>query len=107
MLTRIASCRKSLSYWTPPGRSLAPRTAEALQAEIPEKLTYSVGKDPIVARPHDWLKATILAVRDRIIDHWMESSRATLAHLRQARLLPEPRIPHRAPDARRDEQYRR
>ena len=52
-------------------------SAEALQAEILEKLTYSVGKDPIVARPHDWLKATILAVRDRIIDLWMESSRAT------------------------------
>ena len=53
------------------------RTAEALEAEILEKLTYSVGKDPIVARPHDWLKATILAVRDRIIDLWMESSRST------------------------------
>src|SRR5215216_1920672 len=49
------------------------RTAEALQAEILEKLTYSVGKDPIVARPYDWLNATILAVRDRIIDLWMES----------------------------------
>jgi starch phosphorylase len=53
------------------------RTADALQAEILEKLTYSVGKDAIVARPHDWLRATILAVRDRIIDLWMESSRAT------------------------------
>ncbi|HVY50307.1 MAG TPA: glycogen/starch/alpha-glucan phosphorylase [Devosia sp.] len=53
------------------------RTAEALQAEILEKLTYSVGKDPIVARPHDWLRATILAIRDRIIDHWFESSRTT------------------------------
>src|SRR5690606_11526522 len=53
------------------------RTAEALQAEILEKLTYSVGKDPIVARPHDWLKAAILAVRDQIIDLWMESSRQT------------------------------
>ncbi len=53
------------------------RTAEALQAEILEKLTYSIGKDPIVARPHDWLKATILAVRDRVIDQWMESSRQT------------------------------
>ncbi|MEO8757433.1 MAG: glycogen/starch/alpha-glucan phosphorylase, partial [Devosia sp.] len=53
------------------------RTAEALQAEILEKLTYSVGKDAIVARPHDWLKATILAIRDRIIDLWFESSRAT------------------------------
>ncbi|MDB5527639.1 MAG: glycogen/starch/alpha-glucan phosphorylase [Devosia sp.] len=52
-------------------------TTEALQAEILEKLTYFIGKDPIVARPHDWLKATIYAVRDRIIDQWMESSRDT------------------------------
>lgn len=52
-------------------------TAEALQAEILEKLTYSIGKDSIVARPHDWLKATILAVRDRVIDQWMVSSRET------------------------------
>ncbi len=57
---------------TPERRAL---TTEALQAEILEKLTYAIGKDPIVARPHDWLRATILAVRDRIIDQWMESSR--------------------------------
>jgi starch phosphorylase len=53
------------------------RTADALASEILERLTYSVGKDPIVARPYDWLNATILAVRDRIIDQWMESSRET------------------------------
>ncbi len=53
------------------------RTAEALASEILEKLTYSVGKDPIVARRYDWLRATILAVRDRIIDTWMESTRQT------------------------------
>jgi starch phosphorylase len=52
-------------------------TVEALQAEILERLIYSVGKDPIVARPHDWLRASILAVRDRIMDRWMESSRET------------------------------
>ncbi|WP_423067365.1 glycogen/starch/alpha-glucan phosphorylase [Devosia sp. CN2-171] len=52
-------------------------TVEALQAEILEKLTYSIGKDAIVARPHDWLKATILTIRDRVIDQWMESSRET------------------------------
>ncbi len=52
-------------------------TTEAIQAEILERLTYSVGKDPIVARPRDWLTATILAVRDRIIDEWMELSRET------------------------------
>jgi starch phosphorylase len=52
-------------------------TVEAIQAEILEKLTYAIGKDPIVARPHDWLAATIYTVRDRIMDRWMESSRST------------------------------
>ena len=52
-------------------------TAEAIQAEILARLIYSVGKDPIVARPHDWLAATIMAVRDRVMDRWMESSRQT------------------------------
>ncbi len=52
-------------------------TTEALTAEILEKLTHSVGKDPLVARRYDWLHATILTVRDRAIDTWMESTRAT------------------------------
>ena len=55
-----------------------PRSRTSVLAnEILERLTYSIGKDPIVARPYDWLNATILAVRDRIIDQWMESSRET------------------------------
>ena len=41
------------------------------------KLTYSVGKDPAAARDHDWFAATALAVRDRIVDRWMDSTRAT------------------------------
>ncbi|WP_137152641.1 glycogen/starch/alpha-glucan phosphorylase [Devosia sp. FKR38] len=52
-------------------------SVEAIQSEILERLIYSVGKDPIVARPHDWLAATIMAVRDRVMDRWMESSRET------------------------------
>jgi starch phosphorylase len=59
---------------TPTRRDPSP---EALQAQILERLTYSVGKDPIVARPYDWLKATIMAVRMHIIDQWMVSSRET------------------------------
>ena len=50
--------------------------AEALKAEILRKLTYSVGKDTIVARPYDWLSAAILVVRDRVIDRWQASTRA-------------------------------
>ncbi len=48
---------------------------ETLKAEIIDKLAYAIGKDPIVAKPHDWLAATILVVRDRAIDRWMESTR--------------------------------
>ncbi|MCM2452507.1 glycogen/starch/alpha-glucan phosphorylase [Agrobacterium vitis] len=50
---------------------------ETLAAEIIERLTYGIGKDAKVAKPHDWLTATILVVRDRIIDKWMESTRQT------------------------------
>ncbi|MCQ9191673.1 glycogen phosphorylase, partial [Escherichia coli] len=32
-----------------------------------------------VAKPHDWLTATILVVRDRIIDKWMASTRKAYA----------------------------
>jgi starch phosphorylase len=53
-----------------------PTDAVAISAEILEKLTHSVGKDPIVAKDHDWLAATILALRDRIIDRWMATTRA-------------------------------
>ena len=53
------------------------RTPEALATEILEKLTYAIGKDPIVARQYDWLQATTLAVRDRVIDRWMESTRSS------------------------------
>ncbi|MBI2717913.1 MAG: glycogen/starch/alpha-glucan phosphorylase [Rhizobiales bacterium] len=57
----------------------APRTsdAETIKAQILEKLAYAIGKDPIVAKDHDWLAATILALRDRVIDRWMESTRST------------------------------
>ncbi len=55
----------------------APRgtDAETIRAEILEKLAYSIGKDPAVAKRHDWLQATVLALRDRIIDRWMDSTK--------------------------------
>ncbi len=60
-----------------PERRMQSHDAETLRlsAEILEKLTYAVGKDPIVAKPYDWLAATILVVRDRAVDRWMESTR--------------------------------
>ncbi|TGR65137.1 glycogen/starch/alpha-glucan phosphorylase [bacterium M00.F.Ca.ET.194.01.1.1] len=60
----------------------APRSSnpEIMASEIIERLTYRIGKDVKVAKPHDWLTATILVVRDRIIDKWMESTRKAYAN---------------------------
>jgi glycogen phosphorylase len=49
--------------------------ADAIRTRILHKLTYAIGKDPVVAKRHDWLRATILSLRDHIIDKWMESTR--------------------------------
>ncbi len=47
----------------------------AFRAAIVDKLVYMVGKDPGFAREHDWLMATALAVRDRVIDCWRDTTR--------------------------------
>jgi starch phosphorylase len=59
----------------------APRSSEPgqLAVEILERLKYRIGKDPKVAKPHDWLTAAILVARDRITDKWMDSTRKTYA----------------------------
>ena len=56
-----------------------PRSAEPalLAKEIVDRLTYRVGKDPKVAKPHDWLQAVILITRDRAIEYWMNATRTT------------------------------
>ena len=53
--------------------------AEQLATELLERLKYRIGKDPKVAKPHDWLTAAILVARDRITDKWMDSTRRTYA----------------------------
>jgi glycogen phosphorylase len=59
----------------PSGNELRPPLAEL----ILDTLVYRIGKDARAARPHDWLAATILTVRDQIIDTWMASTRAAHA----------------------------
>ncbi len=49
----------------------------AFRNAVLDKLTYMVGKDPGHAQEHDWLVATALAVRDRIVDRWMDATRRT------------------------------
>jgi glycogen phosphorylase len=48
---------------------------DSIRTKILHKLTYAIGKDPVVAKRHDWLSATILSLRDTIIDQWMASTR--------------------------------
>jgi starch phosphorylase len=48
-----------------------------LAREVIDRLTYRVGKDPKVAKPHDWLQATVLVTRDRAIEYWMNATRQT------------------------------
>ena len=50
-----------------------------LAAEITERLKYHIAKDPSVAQPHDWLTATILVLRDRVIEAWIDSTKRTYA----------------------------
>jgi starch phosphorylase len=57
-----------------PARALP--DVDALQAAILDKLTYAVGKTPDKALGHDWYAATALAIRDRIVDRWMDTTRA-------------------------------
>jgi starch phosphorylase len=51
--------------------------AELLEARIIDVLRHRVGKDERAAKPHDWFTATVLALRDDVIDRWMESTRRT------------------------------
>ncbi len=51
--------------------------AQVLRESILNKLTYAVGKDMRHALDHDWLIATALAVRDQIVDRWMDATRKT------------------------------
>ncbi len=50
---------------------------EGMKNALVNHLIYSVGKDPEHAVPRDWCVALSLAVRDRVVDHWMESTRRT------------------------------
>jgi glycogen phosphorylase len=50
--------------------------AAALRRSVVAKLTYDVGRDPIVATDWDWFMATALAVRDHVLERWMASTRS-------------------------------
>ncbi len=47
-----------------------------LKRSITKKLLYAIGKTPATASPRDWLQATELAVRDRLVERWHNTARA-------------------------------
>ncbi len=62
-----------------PGEKPDPAHVALFRKAIEAKLNYAVGKDRSVASERDWFLATTLAVRDKIVDGWMESTRETRA----------------------------
>ncbi len=54
-------------------------SVEALKNSIAYKLMFTLGKDPSIANKHEWLNATLLAVRDRMVERWLRSNRAQLS----------------------------
>ncbi|ASP53662.1 glycogen/starch/alpha-glucan phosphorylase [Sinorhizobium meliloti] len=70
MMTRLSTTEL-------PQPALRSSEPSQLAVEILERLKYRIGKDPKVAKPHDWLTAAILVARDRITDKWMDSTRKT------------------------------
>ena len=54
-------------------------SVEALKHSIAYKLMFIIGKDPAIANKHEWLNATLFAVRDRMVERWLCSNRAQLS----------------------------
>jgi starch phosphorylase len=48
----------------------------ALRQLVVLKLSYAVGRDPIVATDWDWFLAAALAVRDHVLERWLASTRS-------------------------------
>ncbi|ROR29583.1 glycogen/starch/alpha-glucan phosphorylase [Inmirania thermothiophila] len=53
-----------------------PSDPAALAQAILERLFFTVGKDTVTATDRDWLHAAAYAVRDRLVERWMETQRS-------------------------------
>jgi glycogen phosphorylase len=48
----------------------------SIRKSLSNRLIYSLGKDPITATHRDWFHTTAYAVRERLIELWMETMRS-------------------------------
>ncbi len=53
-----------------------PNDVDALKRSIANNLRYRTGRNPLNANRHDWLLATELAVRNRLVERWMSTAEA-------------------------------
>jgi starch phosphorylase len=51
--------------------------ADDIHDLVLDVLRHRIGKDERAAKPHDWFHAAILALRDKIVDAWMDLTRRT------------------------------
>ncbi len=49
---------------------------ESLRKSLSHHLIYALGKDPITAIHRDWFQTTAYAVRERLVERWMETMRS-------------------------------
>src|SRR6202047_1344231 len=54
-----------------PGQPLDELALAEIKSAILAKLRLAIGKDAGMATKHDWYKAAALALRDRIVHHWL------------------------------------
>ncbi len=67
----MANNRKSSFQYDKHGNDPA-----SLKRSLSNRLIYSLGKDPITATHRDWFHTTAYAVRERLIERWMETMRS-------------------------------
>jgi starch phosphorylase len=57
----------------PPTGGAHARPNPDMREAILAKLRFAVGRETAAAREHDWYVATALAVRDRVVERWLDS----------------------------------
>ena len=58
-----------------PGQPVDELALSEIKGAILAKLRLAIGKDAGMATRHDWYKAAALALRDRIVHHWLTTEK--------------------------------
>src|ERR1700756_1660398 len=58
-----------------PGQPIDELALAEIKSAVLAKLRLAIGKDAGMATRHDWYKAAALALRDRIVHHWLTAEK--------------------------------